>query len=267
MLPMYEIRKSELSVKLNDYSLEFPEHMHKYIEIIYVFDGAQRVCISGRDYLLKAGDCAAVLPDTVHSCGSVDGISSRVLIIIAAPKIFGSVIPDLRSIKIDNPILTPELICPELKAALSLISPTQKFEQRFSWACVILSYILDAVKPRFSSSVPVEDISFKLIKYIEEHFTDDISRLSAARYLGVSECLVSRICSENLKMDFRKYLSIIRAEYAAQLIRRSDRSFEDISQMAGFGSFRSFSRAFKELYGMTPRDYRNGILRLTHGSD
>ena len=81
MLPMYEIRKSSLTVKRNNYELSFPEHIHKYIEITYVISGRQRMNVRGVDYSITAGNGIIVFPDTVHSClGS--GEDADVLIII-----------------------------------------------------------------------------------------------------------------------------------------------------------------------------------------
>lgn len=262
MLPMYEIRKTELTVKKNRYSLEFPEHMHKYIELIYVLKGKQTIRFSGNTYTLTPGTAALILPDIVHSYSRAECEENEILILIAAPKLFGALLPDLKNIQIRNPIIKPEYITDELRTALEMIAPEQSFEVKFAWSCVIMAYIMGILKTEFHYVAPVEDISFKIIKYIEENFSENITRKSIAHYFGVSECYISRIFSEKLKMDFRNYLGLMRSEYAAQLIRSTDSRFEAIAQMAGFGSFRTFSRTFKEVYGMTPREYKNSIYKF-----
>ncbi len=67
MLPAYEIRKSDLTVKHNNYELDFPEHMHKYIEIVYVYKGFQHLKIENQDFEVTEGFMTVIFPDTVHS--------------------------------------------------------------------------------------------------------------------------------------------------------------------------------------------------------
>ena len=35
MLPFYEVRKTDLTVKHNNYEVKFPAHLHQYIELLY----------------------------------------------------------------------------------------------------------------------------------------------------------------------------------------------------------------------------------------
>ncbi len=57
-------------------------------------------------------------------------------------------------------------------------------------------------------------------------------------------------------MNFRRYLNHIRLEYAIQLIKTSNAPLTDVWAESGFNSQRSFNRAFMEIMGTTPREYR-----------
>ena len=52
---------------------------------------------------------------------------------------------------------------------------------------------------------------------------------------------------------------MLRSQYAAGIIKVSDDDFKKISEKSGFESVRSFYRVFKEMYGMTPAEYRSAI--------
>ena len=259
MLPIYEIRRDDLSVKRNKYELDFPDHMHNFIEIIYAYKGVQHLKIENKSYLLSAGCAAVIFPDTIHSYYSSDKKDTDVLILMCEPKLFGALFPDLKRFKLSEPFIDSALIPDELRSAFNSISPSQKFDMKFSWTCVIMSYILDILKPEHSENAPVVDITYKLMKYIEESFTEDITRESLARKFNVSECYISKIFTNRFRMNLRTYLGLKRAEYAASLIRTSDATFTDISIVAGFGSLRSFNRVFKDTYGMTPNEYKKNI--------
>ncbi len=262
MLPVYEIRKSDLTVKHNNYELNFPEHMHKYIEIIYVYKGVQHVVIDNFKYSVDEGCAAVIFPDTVHSFYNVDKKDSKVLILMCNPKLFGKLFPDLGKFKPENPFITSDMISEGLSAAFNCIGSDNSFELNFSWACVIMSYILDILSLKQQSLTPVSDITYKIIKYVEENYTEQITRESLAKHFNVSECYISRIFTQKFKMNLRSYLGLIRAEYAANLIRTTDENFTLISQLSGFESQRTFNRVFKAVYGSTPQEYKNNISRF-----
>lgn len=48
----------------------------------------------------------------------------------------------------------------------------------------------------------LKDISFKIMKYIEEHFTEPITLESIANELCVAETYVSRVFSKKIKDEF-----------------------------------------------------------------
>lgn len=265
MLPVYEIRPSDLTVKRNDYQLSYPEHMHDYIEIIYVYKGMQRLNIESGGFEIREGCLAAVFPETVHSFSAPDGQDKKnneVLILMCAPKMFGGLFPNLKDLRPENPIVDKEDICGGFRCALENIKPGESFDVTFSWACVIVSYLLKALTLKHKSDGPVTDITYKIIKYIEQNFTETITRRSIAEHFGVSESYISAIFSGRFKMNLRNYLGLIRAEYAAGLIRSTSESFTLISQEAGFDNPRTFNRMFKAAYGQTPREYRRNISRL-----
>lgn len=262
MLPLYELRKSDLTVKRNNYELNFPEHIHKYIEIIYVYTGFQRLKIENTEYTITAGNAAVIFPDTIHSYTGSDKNKPEVLILMADPKLFGKLFGDLNKYRPESSLISAKLIHNELRYALNAIRPEQKQDIRFSWTCVIMSYILDILNLNRRAAEPVEDITYKIIKYIEENFTEEITRKTLARQFNVSECYISRIFTQKLHMNLCNYIGLIRAEYAATLIRTTNETFTAISSLAGFGSLRTFNRIFRAAYGMTPKEYKQNISKF-----
>lgn len=263
MLPVYEILKSDLTVKHNNYELDFHEHMHKYLEIIYVYEGVQGLKVDNRDYTLTKGCAAAIFPDTLHSYHSLDKKYADVLILMCDPKLFGNLLPKLSDTHPEVPCLCADNVPAAIKTAAKMIDPAQPFEIRFSWTCVIVTYILRALTLEKHTHQPVGDISYKIIKYIEENFTETITRGALAKQFNVSECYISRLFTQKFKMNLRNYLGMIRAEYAANLIRTTDENFTTICQQAGFESQRTFNRMFKAMYGCTPQEYKRNISKLS----
>ena len=72
----------------------------------------------------------------------------------------------------------------------------------------------------------------------------------------VSPFALSRIFSGTFHMNFNKYLNITRLEYVRYLLEYTDQSITEAYENAGFGSQRTFNRAFREHFHMTPKEYR-----------
>ena len=77
---------------------------------------------------------------------------------------------------------------------------------------------------------------------------------------------VSRVFSKKIKMNFRKYLGIVRAEYAANLLRMTDDKIITVAENSGFQSVSTFNRVFHDIYGMSPRDFRDNITKYTRAN-
>ena len=113
-----------------------------------------------------------------------------------------------------------------------------------------------------ATDAPVDDIAYKIVKYIEENFTENITRETLSEQFNVSKFYISKIFTEKFNINLRNYLGLIRAEYAASLIRTSNETFTTISRLSGFESLRTFNRIFKTVYGMTPHEYKNNISKM-----
>ena len=57
-------------------------------------------------------------------------------------------------------------------------------------------------------------------------------------------------------LTYSAYVQQIRLERAEHMLTASDRSIEEISEMAGYHNKGYFYKIFQEKYGMTPAKYR-----------
>ena len=74
--------------------------------------------------------------------------------------------------------------------------------------------------------------------------------------IGVSRYVLSRVFSGVFHTNFNRYVNEIRLSYACDLLEYTKRSITEIYLDAGFESQRTFNRAFREVYRVTPREYR-----------
>lgn len=97
----------------------------------------------------------------------------------------------------------------------------------------------------------------KVQDYIEKHLGQPISIEELSNAAGFSKYHFSRIFQGILQEPLAHYVNRIRMEAALFLLaHREDKNMTDIAYELGFTDSAVFSRAFKNFYGVSPREYR-----------
>ena len=92
--------------------------------------------------------------------------------------------------------------------------------------------------------------------YISEHYMDDISLSFMAEYLGISSGYLSTIFAQNVKCGFIDYLNQVRIGRACSYLEQNYLKTYEVAYKVGFHDEKYFSKVFKKMMGMSPREYR-----------
>lgn len=109
----------------------------------------------------------------------------------------------------------------------------------------------------------VQEIIEEIDRCIKEKHDEQITLNFLARKFGYSEYHFSRKFKEISGMQFRDYLRLRKLAFALKRIRDTNDSLLNIALDYGFSSHESFTRAFKDAYGMTPSEYRHHPIPIT----
>ena len=85
-----------------------------------------------------------------------------------------------------------------------------------------------------------------------------------ARSISVSPQYLCRLFKRDLKIGPMECLRLLRTEYASELLERSHLSVKEVAHLSGFENPFHFSRVFKEIYGLAPKSYREGLEKETY---
>ena len=96
----------------------------------------------------------------------------------------------------------------------------------------------------------------KLTAYVEENYTTQITLANTASKFYISESTISHLCKEKLGVSFYQYVTQRRLIAAKNLIEKAV-PLEGVALQTGFGDYSGFYRAFRQAYGITPRQYKN----------
>lgn len=106
------------------------------------------------------------------------------------------------------------------------------------------------------------DIVEKAVRLIDERYSElqHLDELSAR--LGISKYYLIKLFHRTVGKTPLEYLTRKRMEKAAELLRATDRSLDEIAQLVGFQNVNYFSKVFRKHFGIPPGQFRKKFDRF-----
>jgi AraC-like DNA-binding protein len=129
---------------------------------------------------------------------------------------------------------------------------------------LFIDALMRSVKENQPTVSKVKDYYIKeALAYIEHNYMNDISVESIAESSGLNRSYFGKIFKESVGKSPQEFLINYRMIKAAELLRRTRYSINEIGCAVGYPNQLHFSRAFKSVYGVSPRNWRNANTHLT----
>ena len=229
-------------------------HIHATMEIVIVNKGTLTMTVDTKEYDIPEGHGLFIPPLSSHTFHSKEPNLCHVFIFsdMLVPYFFEfsqKNTPTLHLFKVSD--TSREL-------SDRLLPDYQNTADRITAEAVLASLCHDVYSGcRFEPRpVSLGDSFSKITDYIKTHFTEDIDLERVARATGTHPVTVSKLFSKNTGVGFHYYLQYQRCSHAAYMLKNQNMSITEIAYESGFGSIRSFNRAFSAIYGVTPTEYR-----------
>lgn len=102
----------------------------------------------------------------------------------------------------------------------------------------------------------------KTLNHIEEHIGEEIQIEDLAKTASLSLFYYQRLFSRLVKSPVREYIKLRRLSRASEALRNKQNRIIDVALDFGFNNHETFTRAFKDAYGITPGQYRDKPVEL-----
>ena len=96
----------------------------------------------------------------------------------------------------------------------------------------------------------------KALKFIDHNFQEDLSYITIAEKYNISPYYFHRIFTKIVGKTITDFIRERRLQEAGRYLYNTDHSITEICFNCGFSSHQSFSRIFKNYFGVSPREYR-----------
>lgn len=113
------------------------------------------------------------------------------------------------------------------------------------------------IKPAYS--VEVTQSIMKAVDYIHRHLDADIRHSSLAKEASMSKGYFSQCFKDIVGVTFHHYIRDARMGNARLLLEQTEYPIYRVAELCGYPNEKYFSRVFRELNGMLPSEYRQGI--------
>ncbi|MBO7592432.1 MAG: AraC family transcriptional regulator [Bacteroidaceae bacterium] len=118
---------------------------------------------------------------------------------------------------------------------------------------IIMSHFIRHAKPHVWTS---DERMKHVLQYIHEHIADDIEVEALARIACVTKTYFIRLFKQEFSLSPIQYINKKRVERAQLLLFTTDLSVKEVAYHLGISDHSYFSRLFRKVAGITPKEYR-----------
>ena len=240
-------------------------HFHKDLELVYVLEGEVIMTVNSITTKLSKDGFALILPNQPHTYYTEK--SSKAWVCVFS-KDYVPFFADFISNKTTDNVFTPSEQTKSflLNNIINLDIQSQNFATSEQEKILKLSSIFNLITAEFvkqkkftATTTDKPDLSRKIIEYIANNYTEDVSLDTLSKHLGYEKHYVSRYFNNCFNTNFNKFVNSYRTNYAKTLLSQKDATIAEVSFKSGFGSVRSFNRAFLEIEKTTPTEYLKSL--------
>lgn len=227
---------------------------------IMVLSGSGRLSYLGEEYTLACGDCALVNCKNDYYHESSDNLWT-----IRWIHFYGSTASNIYRKYIErggDVIFHPDTLKDFINCwdnIFELASSDDHIkDMRINEQLSVLCSLFMAESRRPGSRIPGKEHQslLKIREYLAEHLSEKITLTMLSEKFYINKYYLTRLFKNEYGLTISDYLLQIRISRAKELLRFSGLSIEEIGESCGITPLYYFSRIFKQVEGISPRDYR-----------
>ena len=257
MIPHLDLRREQCKqlvlVQRDDIDVVF--NFHSPIEICYVQKGEIEVYVNDQKTVLRAGEMSVALSYDAHCYHTIGEHSETQVMIIPTSMCleFLSAIEKQRAI---NPFIRDTNATAKIMEYYGELKADQSNKIKTNgYTNVILGIIMENVGFEEATADTNAHLSSRILMYINENYTDDITLTSIATALGYNPSYLSRYFKSCFHIGINQYITLVRLKRFVTLSNGSEKSVADRAYESGFRSLRTFYRAFYNEFNCSPKDF------------
>ena len=258
---------------------EIPWHWHNELEFGLVSKGTVVVETASAEYTLQEGDGFFINSNMLHAALSMDNVFGEIHSVVCHPRAVSGSTDNIIWQKYLKPLMENQScsgfhLRAEVewqKRILDCLSSLWKEAEQESYGYEIrIRNELSMIMLLLSENQPVinkksygkaqrDNARIKeMLTYIQTNYDREltIEDIASACAISTSECI--RCFRATINTTPIAYLKSYRLQQAALKLQLTTDKISSIAESCGFQEMSYFAKSFREVYGCTPSEYRNG---------
>lgn len=257
--------------------IDFPEHRHDYVEMIYMCSGQTTHYVNGKPIQLLQGELLLLSQRVTHAVRCAEEADVAVNFIIL-PDFFTTTLSLIGEEETPLRRFLVDCLCggnegtDYLHFQISQVKPLQNLIENLIWALMwetpnrrrisqmtmsTLFLQLMGNTETLSNDVPEDAAVLQVLRYVESNYSQgSLSKIAQRLHYDVS--WLSREIKRKTGKTYTQIVQDKRLAQAAFLLKNTDRNVSDISLAVGYENFSYFHRIFYAAFGKSPKHYRDG---------
>lgn len=238
--------KREYAYHRREADLNTGLRFHSGYEFIYVYEGTVMLSVNGLDFAVNAGEAALMFPNVVHSWRTPTACDCNICVFSE------SYVPEFSK---KHRVAMPEVPVFSLPHGDEVVESLRNAKNDYMLKGIFYCLLSLAVGSQEVKEASVIAVSDRVLKYIEQNYSRDITLNDVALALNYQYNYLSSLINKIFKMSFSKLLNKYRIYTAQQMLRSAGGKITAVAMQCGYSSLRSFNRNFKKVTGQTPSEY------------
>lgn len=262
------------------------EHVHEFVELIFITEGVCEHWINGKQYPAEKGDLLFVNYGQTHSFRAKTN-EYEYYNLLYTPRFFSEKlinsenIYDIFEIPLfrefyNLPMSSEQIVRFREDEYMQVKKIVEEMEKEFigknigyrsildGYSRILFSKLLRKIKnvnADAQTRTYINEITSECLAYINEKCFGKITLQEIAAHTFYNPAYFSRIFKKQVGINLTDYIKEKRIREAARLLRDSSLTVEDAMSRVGYTDKNHFYKNFKEIYQMTPAAYRKNQVK------
>ncbi len=254
-------------------------HMHEFVELVYILSGSGEQFIGEKKYNVKHGDLLYINFGQSHSFRTDSEFEFVNILInpvfLSRELVNSENIEEIFALSLFEEFgseydFTNQSVSfsghkfKQVNAAVNAMI-TEYSEKKIGYRSVLRGYVQivfslllrNLSKKANTDEGGMVDLPADIAAYIEENCFDKITLSDIAAMSFYNPAYFGRLLKKNYGKTFSAYIKEKRMDKAAELLCDKGRTVDDIISVVGYSDRKLFYKHFKEFFGKTPKEYRD----------
>ena len=257
-------------------------HSHPFLEFVYIVSGSVEHTLDHKTMIINPGDYFLINFNSKHSYKAITGTKDfRIINCMFMPEFIDPVLTNVKGFQdiLNNYLVqfgyqkftntpTQSIYHDTDGRMLTLVTQMlHEYEKKDKgYRDIIRYFLLSAMiflvrNEAAESDMPFDNIPRYIKQYVTKNYMHPLYLSEICAEMNHSLSNVSKIFKKNTGMNFRDYLQKVRIEKACQLLKTTDKTIVEISELVGYSDPAFFYRAFKKIINITPYEYRHSVYK------